>query len=335
MTLSLDDSDVRLATRMADIVDAITQVAREEHAGQVHMPPRVNVNRDGTFLRVMPAYLVDSDLIGYKTFHGSMSRGVRYVIVLCRASTGEILAVLDAAYLTAVRTGATSGVATSFLARADSRTVGVIGSGLEAETNLAAVAAVRPIESVRVYSRNAERRAAFAERACETLGVDAQPVDSPIKAIRPADVVVAATNTGTNGPVALQGEWLSQGQHVVSIGSTNPSLREIDATTFDRADRVVFDASPEQVFEESGDLIAVADDELRSRLAAAEVLPSLVARGMQDRSDSAITLFKSVGTAAQDLAAANVIYQISLMKGLGKEIGDLAAPKHFDDPTAK
>jgi ornithine cyclodeaminase/alanine dehydrogenase-like protein (mu-crystallin family) len=333
MTLSLNDDDVRQATQMVDIVDAIENVAREEHAGLVLMPPRVNVNRDGTFLRMMPAYLAGSGLIGYKTFHGSMSKGVRYLVVLCQESDGEILAVLDAAYLTAARTGATSGVATRYLARPDSQTVGVIGSGLEAETNLAAVAAVRQVRTVRVYSRNAERRAAFAGRASEALGIDVRAVDSPQAAVRDADVVVVATNTGTNGPVALRGEWLAEGQHVVSIGSTNPFLRELDPATFERADRVVFDAVPEQVFEESGDLMAVGA-ELRKRLRNADLLAAVVGRGGIDRADSAVTLFKSVGTAAQDVAAAKVVYDIALAKGLGKDIGDLAAPKTFDDNSA-
>lgn len=319
---------------MVDIVDAIEQVAQEEYRGQVHMPPRININRDGTFLRMMPAYLEGSGLMGYKTFHGSMSKGVRYVIVLCDAGTGEIVAVLDAAYLTAVRTGATSGVATRFMARSDSSTVGLIGSGLEAETNLAAVAAVRPIDSVFVYSRNAERRAAFAERASEALGIEVRPVDSPQAAIQSADVVIAATNTGINGPVALHGEWLAEGQHVVSIGSTNAALREIDRTTFERANQVVFDADPRQVFEESGDLMAIKG-ELRKRLLDADVLASVVAGGARDRADSAVTLFKSVGTAAQDLAAAHVIYRAALEKGLGKDIGELAAPKVFDVSGAK
>jgi ornithine cyclodeaminase/alanine dehydrogenase-like protein (mu-crystallin family) len=131
-----------------------------------------------------------------------------------------------------------------------------------------------------------------------------------------------------HGPVALEGEWLQSGQHVVSIGSTSPFLREIDATTFARADRVVFDAAPAQVFVESGDLIA-ASGEIRERLRTATVLPDLVAEGATERADGEITLFKSVGTAAQDLASAKAVYDIARERGIGRELGELAAPKQF------
>lgn len=328
VTLWLSDADVRLAVDMRRIVDTIEEVLREEHDGLVEMPPRVNLNRDGTFLRLMPAYLQGSGLMGYKTFHGSMARGVRYLIVLCRESDGEIFALLDASYLTAARTGATSGVATRYLAPPGPVAVGLIGSGLEARTNLAAMAVVRPITEVQVYSRSPDRRAQFADWAEQHLGLSVRTTDSPEKAISGADLVVVATNTGMHGPVALEGEWLQSGQHVVSIGSTSPFLREIDATTFARADRVVFDAAPAQVFVESGDLIA-ASGEIRERLRTATVLPDLVAEGATERADGEITLFKSVGTAAQDLASAKAVYDIARERGIGRELGELAAPKQF------
>lgn len=328
MTLSLSGDDVRLAADMDGLVTAIEDVLREEHNGLVIMPPRVNITRDGTFLRMMPAYLSGSGLLGYKSFHGSMTKGVRYLIVLCQESDGAILATVDGAYLTAARTGATSGVATRYLARPGPASVGLIGSGLEAETNLAAVAAVREITGVRVYSRSVERRAAFAARAAESLQVDVTPVDSPEAAVCGSDVVVIATNTGAHGPVAFRGDWLEEGQHVVSIGSTSPFLREVDAETFERADRVVFDAGADQIFEESGDLMAVSTC-LRDRLRECVSLPSIVGAGGIARPDSAITFFKSVGTAAQDVAAAKAVYDVALERGLGNDLGELAVPKTF------
>ena len=328
MTLWLSDADVRLAVDMGRMVETIEKVLLEEHEGSITMPPRVNLMRGDTFLRLMPAYLQDSGLMGYKTFHGSMAKGVRYLIVLIRESDGEILALVDAAYLTAARTGATSGVATRYLAPRGPAVVGLIGSGLEAQTNLAAVAAVRPVTEVRVYSRNADRREKFTRWVGDNLGLSVRAAGSAREALSDADMVVVATNTGLNGPVALQGEWLQAGQHVVSIGSTSPLLREIDPETFARADRVVFDAEPAQIFEESGDLMA-APDYLRERLRSAEILPALVAKGVIERSDSEITLFKSVGTAAQDIAAAKAVYDVALERGIGRDLGDLAAPKQF------
>jgi ornithine cyclodeaminase/alanine dehydrogenase-like protein (mu-crystallin family) len=115
---------------------------------------------------------------------------------------------------------------------------------------------------------------------------------------------------------------------VVSIGSTSPFLREIDPATFARADTVVFDTPPAQVFEESGDLITI-EGELRERLLAAKTLPAVVAAGLMKREAEHITLFKSVGTAAQDIAAAKAVYDVSLARGLGRDVGELAQAKFF------
>jgi alanine dehydrogenase len=328
MTLSINEADVRAAVSMERIVDAVELALLEEYDGMVIMPPRSNLMRDKTFFRLMPAYLVRSGLFGYKAFHGSMEKGVRYLIVLCRESDGEILAMIDGAYLTALRTGATSGVATKYMAPEGPATVGLIGSGLEAETNLAAVASVRPVKSVRVYSRNPDRRTRFSKKSSELLGIEVSPVDSPEAAVDGAQIVLVATNTGYNGPVAYRGEWMQPGQHIVSIGATSPFLREIDPQTFSRATHVVFDTPPEQVFEESGDLIAIEGD-LRDRLITANTLPTVVASGLMRRTDSDITLFKSVGTAAQDIAAAKAVYDVAIERGLGRDLGELAQPKVF------
>ena len=328
MTLLIDDEQVRASADMPRLIDAIEDVLIEEHDGHVIMPPRLNLMSANRFLRVMPAYLQRSGFLGYKSFHGSMSEGVRYVIVLIREADGEIIALIDAAYLTALRTGATSGVAARHLARENASNVGVIGSGLEADTNLTAVAAVRNLASARVYSRNPERRRAFARAASEKLGIEVHPVDAASAAVADSDIVIVATNTGMNGPVAYEGAWLEPGQLIISIGATSPFLREVDAETFDRADEVVFDAPPEQVFEESGDLLAVSE-ETRQRLRRARTLPEVVAQGPLDLRPGTTTLFKSVGTAAQDIAAARAIYDVVVARGLARDIGDVAAPKQF------
>lgn len=328
MTLSLSDSDVRAAANMEGIIDAVEQAALEEHSGMVIMPPRANLMREETFLRVMPAYLMRSGLFGYKAFHGSQTTGVRYIIVLCREEGGEILAVVDAAYLTALRTGATSGVATRYMASDGVATVGLIGSGLEADNNLAGIATVRSVASVRVYSPNEERRTLFAERTAKLMGIEVTPVDSPEAAVADTSIVVVATNTGHHGSVAYLGRWMEPGQHIVSIGATSPFLRELDEEAFSRPTTVVFDTPPDQVFEESGDLIPI-HGELRARLRASNTLSSVVAGGLMKRAPGDITLFKSVGTAAQDIVAAKAVYDIAVKRGLGRDIGELAQPKYF------
>ena len=171
MTLILSDKDVRGLADMPALVDSLQQGLHEESAGPgAILPERMNLALGQTLFRVMPAILPTAGVLGLKFFYGTFDEGVRYSVMVCAVDGGEVLAVVDAAYLTALRTGATSGVATRHLARPDARTVGVIGSGLEAETNLAAVCAVRAIDLVRVYSRDRARRSDFARRMSSRLG---------------------------------------------------------------------------------------------------------------------------------------------------------------------
>lgn len=327
MTLLLNDEDVRAAVDMHAMVSAVELALIEETAGMVELPPRMNLMREGSFLRIMPAHMERSGLLGYKAFHGSLATGVRYLVVLC-STDGEILALVDAAYLTAARTGATTGVATRYMARPVPSVVGVIGSGLEAETNLSAVATVREVSAVKVYSRSADRRASFAERMGARLGVDATAVGAPREAVADADIVLVATNTGVHGPVAYESTWLEPSQHVVSIGSTSPFLRELDVECFAAVDRVVLDAAPEQVMAECGDALA-GGEKVGARLREAELLADVVAKGVVNDGRDGLTLFKSVGTAAQDLIAAKSVLDVAVARGLGRDIGTIAAPKTF------
>lgn len=250
-TLLLSDDEVRRACDMAAVVDAVEAALGAAPGPPSATPPRSDLGLEGGFFRVMPAVVSQAGVLGLKMMHGSFERGVRYLVVLCDLDTGAVTGVLDAAHLTAARTGATAGVATRALARRDAASVGVIGAGAEAESNLAAVAAVRGIERVRVFSPRPWRRAAFAERMSAELGIEVAPVDSAEAAVAGTDVVVVATNTGSGGPVALRGEWIEPGQHIVSIGSTTPSVRELDVAVLARADAVAFDVPAEVVAAES------------------------------------------------------------------------------------
>jgi len=328
MTISLSDSDVRAASDMKRIIQSVEEVLVEEYDGKILMPPRSNLFNEGKFLRVMPVYLTRGGYFGYKSFHGSLENGVRYIIVLIRESDGELLAILDAAYLTAVRTGATSGVATKYMAPEGTASVGLIGSGLEAETNLAAISAVRPISRVKVFSRNEKRRAAFANRMTKELGIEIVPAGTAEEAVADTSIVIIATNTGHGGGVAFQGKWIEPGQHIVSIGSTSPFLREVDSDTFSNATKIIFDAPPDQIFDESGDLMAISGD-LKQRLLSATTLPEIVALNNFTRTHQDVTLFKSVGSAAQDIISAKAIFDVAIERGLGRDIGVLAERKIF------
>lgn len=328
MTLLLSNEDVRrvwdMSRAVSDLNDALVACTKQPAVA----PPRMNLSSEGRFLRVMPAIMPATGLIGLKMFHGSLADGVRYLIIICSIEDGRTLAVLDAAYLTAARTGAMTGVATEHLSRPESATVGMIGSGLEAETNLDGVCAVRKIRGVKVWSPNDVRRKSFARRMEERHGIPVVPAGSAEDAVRDADLVVVATNTGNGGPVAYKGEWMQAGQHLVSIGSTTPQLREIDPDTFKRADVIVFDAEYEQVLEESGDVVALHS------LGPGSVQPASL-QEMLDATPSlrpdreSVTLFKSVGTALQDLSGALTVYRRAQELGAGTTVDDLAALKTF------
>ena len=329
MTLLLSDSDVRALCDIGAMTGYLDQALRKEAKGSgAEIPERLNLAHGSVFLRVMPALLPESGLLGLKFFHGSMTDGVRYVVAVCSLDTGAVLGLLDAAYLTAARTGATSGVATRWLAREDSAAAAVIGSGLEAETNLRAVCSVRPITRAAVYSRNPRRRETFAARMTTALGIPVTPAADPRTAVAGTDIVIIATNTGPDPVVAYRGAWAEPGQHIVSIGSTTPALREIDTDTILGADTVVLDAPLAQMSTESGDIIAA----LAARPGWNTAIPLahiITGENPGRRHPSHITLFKSVGTAAQDLLAATHLIRQARQNGIGTELPDIANPKQF------
>ena len=329
MTLLLSDSDVRAVCDIGSLVTFLDQALRKEAKGAgAQLPERLNLGHGNVFLRVMPALLPEAGLLGLKFYHGSMQDGVRYVVAVCALDTGAVLGLIDAAYLTAARTGATSGVATHWLSREDSSLVGVIGSGMEAETNLRAVCSVRPVTRAAVYSRSPRRREAFAARMSESLGIQVRAAADPQAAVAGTDIVVVATNTGPDPVVAYLGAWLEPGQHVVSIGSTTAALREIDTDTILRADTVVFDVALEQLRNESGDVIAVlaAQPGWRAGVGLDRVITGEV---LGRRRPEDITVFKSVGTAAQDLLGASYVLREARRCGVGTEIADITSPRQF------
>lgn len=330
MTLLLSDDDVREAITPGDLVDPLANMFLAEATCDLVLPPRLNLDSGETFLRIMPAMLPTEGVMGFKAFHGSGRSGVRYLVALYDLVGGEILAMVDAAYLTAARTGATSAVAVRHMAP-EARSAAMLGSGLEAETNLAAVASSIGLHSVKVFSPRQERRESFALRLSTRLGLPITPCSTPEETVRGVDLVLVATNTGPSGSVAYQGRWAEPGQCVVSIGSTNPRLREIDEECLTLAGQVVVDAAVEQIAHESGDVISLCRTEAsRTRWMEQTIRLSDVVKGPADPLPTdAFALFKSVGTAAQDVVGARVAYEAARRLGIGTDVSDVATPKFF------
>lgn len=329
MTLLLTNSDVERASDIAAQIDAIEAGLREEANGTVDLPPRLNLATTTGFFRVMPAVMRDSGLMGYKVFHGSVQHGVRYLIAIYDEKDGRLLALMDAAYLTATRTGATTGVATRYMAPPNTATVGVIGSGLEATTNLEAVCAVRPIREGKVFSPTPANRERFAARMSDRLGLRLEAVATPEQAVADVDVVVVATNTtGVGDLIAYRGRWMTSGQHVNSIGSTGLQLREIDSATFAHADHIVTD-SRVQLEAESGDVHAARQAGTYDRSKVTELKQVVAGRAPGRTESDETTLFKSVGTAIQDVAAGFTVYREAVRRGLGQDVGEFLELKTF------
>jgi alanine dehydrogenase len=328
--LLLNAREVEHLAEMPRLVAAVEAGVREQAEGQVTLPPRLNLPNGRGFFRLMPTVMNRSGIMGFKAFHGSVQDGVRYLIAIYEQASGLLLAMMDAHYLTAARTGATTGVATRYMARRDARRVAVIGSGLEARTNLLGVCAVREIERVAVFSPNRERRVAFAQRMSKELKIEVVACDTPDSCMEGADIAVVATNTtGKGDGIAFRGAWARAGMHINAIGSTMPKLREIDSESFVRASRIVIDCQPKQIEEESGDVIDALANGNYDRTKVIE-LPEVVSERASGReANDQITLFKSVGTAVQDVAAGYAVYQQARRLGVGSEVSDFLELKTF------
>src|SRR6202171_4270513 len=251
MTLLLTEADVRSLLTMPIALEIVEESLRQQGHAELILHPRRRVKLpDNALLHYMAAADPVHGYIGMKLY--TVARGVaRFVIPLFRSTTGEMAALIEADSLGQIRTGAATGVATKYLANANARIAGIIGTGYQARTQLEAVAAVRRLERVRAFGRDPERRAQFCREMTARIGVEVEPVDSGEKAVRGADIVVTATSAMK---IVLEGPWLSPGVHVNAIGANWAQKRELDEAAVNRADVIVVD-SIEQAKMEAGDLI--------------------------------------------------------------------------------
>lgn len=299
---------IRQAVPIADLLDAVEEAYRAVSDGADRSPLRSHVPLDAGDLLLMPGVRAGATGFSVKlvTVVGSnAARGlptVQAVVVWFDAATGRATAFLDGPTLTAMRTGAASGVATRLLARRGASVAAIIGAGAQAEWQLRAVLAARPISRFLVHARGAAAREGFAERMTEETGVLVEGVATAEEAVRPADVVCCATTSST--PV-FDAAWLRPGAHVNGIGAFQLGMVELPPELFSRASLVAVD-SRAAAMAEAGDVVAAIEGGVLRE-------DSLVEIGSVDRSwadarpDEAITAFKSVGLAIQDVAAAELI----------------------------
>ena len=302
--LLIRESQVREVLTMPRAIDALEAAFRDWAHGRATNQPRQRVHTPQGTLHLMGAAWHSKGYIGYKAYF-SFPAGVRFHVVLASAHTGELLALIEADWLGRLRTGAASGLATKYLARTDAATVAVLGAGAQAETQLQAVCAVRSIERAFVFSRTPETRAAFAARMTAQLNIPVHPAESVEQAVAEADVI--CTVTSAREPI-LQGAWLKPGMHLNAAGANALARRELDTFAVGRCERIFVD-DPAQARVEAAELIVPID--LR-KLSWERVHPlaHLVGGLLPPRqSPEEITLFKSLGIALEDVAAAAIVYE--------------------------
>lgn len=256
--------------------------------------------------------------MGAKIFGESSKRRVEYLIVLIDQETGVIAGLIDAHNITALRTAATSAMALDEILPRRPVTVGVLGSGLEASNHTSALAHIRSIAALKVFSPTASKRQSFADRFSEELGVDCSAVGSEREAVDGAAVIVAAARSRNEQPI-LHGDWLSPNAVIVSIGSTLPEQREIDHSVIAASTTIIVDAADE-ITEGTGDFLAASAHgvEFNDKLFD---LHALVAGDLKSRLErSGIVMFKSTGAALQDIAVAELAYRKSVEQGLATEL---------------
>jgi ornithine cyclodeaminase/alanine dehydrogenase-like protein (mu-crystallin family) len=315
MALLLNEAEVTLLLPMSLAIEAVEEAFRWQGEGKLTNKPRVRVPVPSGLLHVMPAALPEARVMGLKSY-ATVRGGTKFVVLLFSAETGALLAVIEADRLGQMRTGAASGVATKHLARPDADRVGCYGTGWQARSQLEAVCSVRRVREVRVFGRDPDRRARFAEEMSSLLHVPVVAVDRPEMAARDASILITITSSRT--PV-LEGQWISPGAHVNAAGSNALQRAELDVEAVRRAGLIVTD-SLEQAKGECGDLVTALEQGVIRWDEVHELGEVIAGRRPGRTSADQITLFESQGVAMEDLAVAVRLVARARERRVGTEI---------------
>ncbi len=318
MALYITEAEVSSLLTMEIALASLDKVFRARSLGVVGNIPRgrLPLGPVGTgSYNLMGASWPNEGIVGHKSYAAGPG-GASFHVMLYGASGEGLLAIIEANRMGQVRTGAASGIATRYMAREDASTVGVIGSGYQAETQLEAVAAVRDIKSAKVYSRTEERRNAYADRMSERLGIDVQPADSAAAAVGDSDVVITVTNAAE--PV-LTGEMLNMGTHINAAGGNSWTRCELDTHAVAMCDVVATD-DIDQAKIECGELMRAADSGHFSweKLVRLDRIVSGLRSGRDNPEQ--VTLFESQGVAFEDLAVCNTLLKMAKEQGIGTQL---------------
>lgn len=321
--LLIPRKDVEGIVSMKEVVEVVEEAFKAKGLGEVVMPPKVYVNFPKGDFRVMPCYIPSLGFGGVKIVNVHPENPEKYglptvmaVILLLDPETGKPVAIMDGTWMTDMRTGAAGGVAAKYLARPDSRTVGIVGAGRQARTQLMALKEVlEEIEEVRVTDIRKDVREKYAEEMSEKLGLNVKAVDSVRETVEGADIVV--TVTPVRKPI-VKNEWIRPGVHINAIGADAPGKEELDPEILKRAKIVVDDF--EQACHSGEVNVPLTKGIISKEDIYAELGEIIVGKKPGRLSDDEITIFDSTGLAIQDLATATLVYKKAKASNLGFEV---------------
>jgi alanine dehydrogenase len=322
--LVLSEQQVQSLIDIGELIDALAQAHIQYSTGTAVMPVRLVVPLPQIQGRItsMPGFLTEDKALGMKVvtyFQDNPKNNLPAIlatIMLFSAETGKIIATLDGSYITAIRTACASAMATKALANPQNGVLGILGAGVQARTHIQALIRVRKIEKIKLYSPSGASAAAVKKEMESQVKCAIDVANSAEEAVRGADLVVTATTA--KEPI-LRSAWLKPGVHINAVGSHRPDLREIDGATLARA-KIIVD-SRDAIMAECGDILLALKEKSIAENAIHAEIGEVLAKVKPGRTDQdEITLYKSVGIAIQDVAAANLVYRKALDKGVGTTV---------------
>ena len=322
--LVLSEKDVRQLLDVEELIHALEQAHIQFSTGKAVMPVRQVVPLPQIKGRItsMPAYLSEAKALGMKVvtfFQENPNKELQAILAtihLYSPETGKLAAVMDGTYITAIRTACASAMATKALANPEAPILGILGAGVQARAHIRTLCKVREIKTIKVHSPSGKNARRLKEELEPEIKIKIEPVETAEEAIREADLLVTATTA--KEPILNSG-WLKPGLHINAVGSHRPDQREIDAATMKRAK--VFVDSREAIMAECGDvLLAIKEGAITENHASVEIGKVLAGKETGRTSPNEITLYKSVGIAIQDVAAAQLVYQKAVAKKAGTNV---------------
>jgi ornithine cyclodeaminase/alanine dehydrogenase-like protein (mu-crystallin family) len=320
--LLLSESDVRAVLPMDDLIEAMQSALAEFSAGRVQQPLRTVLEVGGgkSFFGVMPAFLPGNGALGTKlvtVFGSNAAIGLPShlaTILLLDSTTGELMSVMDGRYITEARTAAVSAVSMKLLARANAATLAILGSGVQARSHVTALSRVRSLRDVRVWSPSEAHRRTFAEDMQRTIPAPIRSVATAEEAVSGADLVALAT--ASREPV-VRSAWIADGTHICAVGACRPDQREMDTALVARA-RLFVDSRTGALAEAGDVVLPIREGAFDASHIAGELGDVAGGTLVGRQSPTEVTLFKSLGMAVEDVAAAQLAYARATERGLGR-----------------